>query len=238
MPLPTKEFKAFLNSYNHDFSQKIRTALESCFNKVKGIEAVTGENASLGSKRRMNQNRTPTAINNMSRLAYGHKCDLVFREANPRIEEDYDTNFMEEGFIKLPKMLKDMMDALLKAIDYDNRSTAIRTVGILHSGLSCTMVELDRSTTYVSRISRGKKIEIGSKIEKFGSTVLPTILSSWVCCEIVKDVLNVLVNTPYADNNDDFSWLDTCLERLLLPSMPATSSSSNETSRKKQKSRV
>lgn len=235
------------------YQYHIQSMIESCFNKVKGIEAVTGENASLGSKRRMNQNRTPTAINNMSRLAYGHKCDLVFRqydnghnlplefggsEANPRIEEDYDTNFMEEGFIKLPKMLKDMMDALLKAIDYDNRSTAIRTVGILHSGLSCTMVELDRSTTYVSRISRGKKIEIGSKIEKFGSTVLPTILSSWVCCEIVKDVLNVLVNTPYADNNDDFSWLDTCLERLLLPSMPATSSSSNETSRKKQKSRV
>ncbi|KAI9340358.1 hypothetical protein BD770DRAFT_372594 [Pilaira anomala] len=306
MPLPTKEFKAFLNSYNHDSSQKIRTALganhqfhadydkdinadkdwvnyvvhslvreyefgnmdrqhteawyqshiwsmiESCFDKVKGIEAVTGESASLGSKRRMNQNRTPTAINNMSRLAYGHKCDLVFRqydhghnlplefggsEAKPKIEEDYGTNFMKEGLIKLPRMLKDMMDALLKEIGYDNRSTAIRTVGILHSGLSCTMVELDRPTTYVSRVSRSKKIEISNKIEKFGSTVLPAILSSWVCCEIVKDVLNVVVNTPHADNNDDFSWLDTCLERPLLPSMPATSSSS-ETSRKKQKSRV
>lgn len=257
MPLPTKEFKAFLNSYNHDSSQKIRTALganhqlhanydkdinadedwvnhvvhslvreyefgnmdhhhteawyqyhiwsmiETCFDKVKGIEAVTGESASLGSKRRMNQNSTPTAINNMSRLAYGYKCDLVFRqydnghnlplefggsEAKLRIEEDYGTNFLEEGFIKLPRMLK--------VIDYDNRSTAIRTIGILHSGLSCAMIELDRPTTYVSRVSRGQKIEISSKIEKFGSTVLPAILSSWVCCEIVKDVLNSVENTP------------------------------------------
>ncbi|EIE87495.1 hypothetical protein RO3G_12206 [Rhizopus delemar RA 99-880] len=104
----------------------------------------------------------------MSRLAYGHKRDLAFRqydnghnlplkfggcEAKPRIEEDYGTKFMQEGFIKLPRMLKDMVDdVLLKEIDYDNRSTAIRTVGILHSGLSCAMVELDRSTTYVSRV--------------------------------------------------------------------------------------
>ncbi|KAG0817507.1 hypothetical protein G6F16_001076 [Rhizopus arrhizus] len=124
---------------------------------------------------------------------------------------------MQEGFIKLPRRLKDMIDVLLKEIDYDNRSTAIRTVGILHSGLSCTMVELDRPTTYVSRVSRGKKIESNNKIEKFGSTVLPAILSSWVCCEIVKDVLNVV--------------------RPSLPSMPTTSSSS-ETSRKKQKRRV
>lgn len=103
---------------------------------------------------------------------------------------------MQEGFIKLPRRLKDMIDVLLKEIDYDNRSTAIRTVGILHSGLSCTMVELDRPTTYVSRVSRGKKIESNNKIEKFGSMVLPAILSSWVCCEIVKDVLNVVVSTP------------------------------------------
>ncbi|KAI9364719.1 hypothetical protein BD770DRAFT_308449, partial [Pilaira anomala] len=103
----------------------------------------------------------------MSRLAYGHKCDLAFRqydnvhnlplefggsETKPKIEEDYNTNFMKDGFIKLPRMLKDLMDASLKAIGYDNRSTVIHTVGILHSGLSCTMVELDRPSTYVSRV--------------------------------------------------------------------------------------
>ncbi|KAG1468252.1 hypothetical protein G6F56_003943 [Rhizopus delemar] len=130
-----------------------------------------------------------------------------------------------------------MVDVLLKEINYDNRSTAIRTVGVLHSGLSCTIVELDRPSTYVSRVSRGKRIEISNKIEKFGSTVLSAILSFWVCCEIVKDVLNIVVNTPRANKNDDFSWLDTCLERSSLPSMPTTSSS-NEISRKKQKVHV
>lgn len=83
--------------------------IESCFDKVKGIEAV-------------NQNRTPTAINSMLRLTYGHKCDLVFwqhdngynlplesggSESKPKIEEDYGTNYMKEGFIKLPRMLRE-----------------------------------------------------------------------------------------------------------------------------------
>ncbi|KAI9258463.1 hypothetical protein EDC94DRAFT_586165 [Helicostylum pulchrum] len=91
-------------------------------------------------------------------------------------------------FIKLPRMLKDMRDVLLKEIEYDNRSTAIRT---------CTMVELDRPTAYVSCVSRGKKIEISNKIKKIGSTVLSAILSSWVCCEMVKDVLNLVVNMEF-----------------------------------------
>lgn len=38
--------------------------------------------------------------------------------------------------------------------------------------------------------------EISSKIETFGSTVLPAILSSWVCCDIVKDVLNFVNTLP------------------------------------------
>ncbi|KAG1468253.1 hypothetical protein G6F56_003944 [Rhizopus delemar] len=91
------------------YQSHIWSMIESCFDKVKGIEAVIGESATLSSKRRMNQNRTPTAINNMPRLAYGHKCDLVFQqydnghnlplefggsEAKPRIEEDYGTKFM------------------------------------------------------------------------------------------------------------------------------------------------
>ncbi|KAI9478825.1 MAG: hypothetical protein EXX96DRAFT_619745 [Benjaminiella poitrasii] len=89
-------------------------------------------------------------------------------------------------------MLIDMIDVSFKGINYDNRSTAIHTVGILHPGLSCIIVELDRPTAYVFRVSRGKKIEISNKIEKFGSTILSANLSLWVCCEIVKDVLNIV----------------------------------------------
>ncbi|CEP10297.1 hypothetical protein [Parasitella parasitica] len=159
------------------YQSHIWSMIEKCFDKVHGVEAVIGESASLGSKRRMNQNRTIAAINSMPRLAYGHKCDLVFRqydndqnlplevvgsEAKSRIEEQHGSNYMKEGFFKLPRMLKDMLDVLLKKVEYDERTTEIRNVGLLHSGLSCTMVELDLPTAYISRVSRSQTTQISN----------------------------------------------------------------------------
>jgi hypothetical protein len=99
-------------------------------------------------------------------------------EAQPSIGDESGTNFMKEGFHKLPRTLKDMLDHLLGEINYDDRSTEIRTVGFIHPGLSSTLVELDRPTKYISRISRCKTLKISNSIAQFGSTVLPVIIST------------------------------------------------------------
>jgi hypothetical protein len=80
---------------------------------------------------------------------------------------------MNEGFYKLPRTLKDMLDSLLKEINFDHRSEAIRTVGFIHSGLSSTLIELDRPTKYISRVSRCKTLVISNFVDQFGPTVLP-----------------------------------------------------------------
>ncbi|KAG2209197.1 hypothetical protein INT47_005489 [Mucor saturninus] len=133
------------------------------------IEAVGGESACLGTKKRKNNTITIGSISKISRSKYGHKCDLIFRqfnnkhtaplefgasEAKSKIEDESGTNFMNEGFYKLPRVLKDMLDSLLKEINFDHRSEAIRTVGFIHSGLSSTLIELNRPTKYISRVSR------------------------------------------------------------------------------------
>lgn len=79
----------------------------------------------------MNKNRHISAVASASRLKYGHKCDHVFRqydnghstplefggsEAKPTIEEDFGSKFLEEGFLKLPYILKDMLDVLLEKV--------------------------------------------------------------------------------------------------------------------------
>ncbi|KAI7877331.1 uncharacterized protein EV154DRAFT_408694, partial [Mucor mucedo] len=63
------------------------------------------------------------------------------------------------------------------------------TVGLTHSGLSSTLIELDRLTKYIPRISRYNTLKISNSVTQFGSTVFPVILSTWVCCETVKDVI-------------------------------------------------
>ncbi|KAG1455988.1 hypothetical protein G6F56_006937 [Rhizopus delemar] len=233
------------------YQSHIWSMIESCFDKFKGVEAITGESACLGSKRRVNKIRHISAITSTPRLKCGYKCDLVFRqydnghntplefggsEAKPKIEGDFGSNFLEEGFLKLPYILKDMLDALLEKVEYDDRSSLLRTVGFIHSGLSCNMVELDRPVPYIYRVSRSNRVEISNSVLNFGSTVLPAMLSSWVCCEIVKEVLDIVLSNK-KENSNDTSWVIDCLERPPLPNTPATSStpSSINKSYKRQK---
>lgn len=131
---------------------------------------------------------------------------------------------MKEGFYKLPRTLKDMLDHLIQDIKFDDRSTAIRTVGFVHSGLSSTLIELDRPTKYISRISRCNTLKTSYSVDQFGSTVLPVILSTRVCCEIVKDVFKIISQDKEV-NKDDISLFDNFLERTPLPAMPTTSAS-------------
>ncbi|KAI8082440.1 hypothetical protein BDF21DRAFT_493174 [Thamnidium elegans] len=238
------EFENLDRHHNEVWYQShIWSMTESCFDKVKGIEAVTGESTSLGSKIRMNQNRIPTAIN-MSRLAYGYKCDLVFRqydnghntslefggrEAKLIIEGGFGSKFLQEGFLNLSFIQKDMLDVLLEKVGYDDLFFFLRTVGFIHSGLSCTMVELDRPTSYISRVSRGNKIKISNSVLNFGSTVLPATLSSWICCEIIKEILDIILSDK-EENPNDTSWVIKCLERPALPNTPTTPSSSSSSS--------
>lgn len=129
-----------------------------------------------------------------------------------------------------------MLDCLLQEINSDDRSTAIRTVGFIHSGLSSTLIELDRPTKYISRISRCNTLKISNSVVQFGSTVLPVILSTWVCCEMVKEVFKI-VSQDKEVNEDDISLFDNFLERTPLPAMPTTSASS-ETAQKRLKSKL
>ncbi|CEP17512.1 hypothetical protein [Parasitella parasitica] len=63
------------------YQSHIWSIIESCFDKLRGIEAAIGESASLGCERRqMNENRHISAINSATGLKCGYKCDLVFRQ--------------------------------------------------------------------------------------------------------------------------------------------------------------
>ncbi|KAI8082441.1 hypothetical protein BDF21DRAFT_493175 [Thamnidium elegans] len=200
--------------------------------------------ACLGSKRRMNKNRHISAITPIPRFKYGYKCDLVFRqydnghntslefggrEAKLIIEGGFGSKFLQEGFLNLSFIQKDMLDVLLEKVGYDDLFFFLRTVGFIHSGLSCTMVELDRPTSYISRVSRGNKIKISNSVLNFGSTVLPATLSSWICCEIIKEILDIILSDK-EENPNDTSWVIKCLERPALPNTPTTPSSSSSSS--------
>lgn len=185
----------------------------------------------------------------MDTMKLGHRCDLIFRtyqnnhevpyefgatEAGPKNEDVYGTKTMVEGYIKLPRILKDMLDDLISRVNHDHHSSQLRTIGFITAGLSNVLLQLDRPSRYVSRVTRSKQISISSDPSLFGTTVLPAIVSAWVCREIVADILNI-VSSPLTIS--DPSWLDSCLNVVPPQPVPQTSSSSSTNEKKRTKSR-
>lgn len=223
--------------------------IETCFDSVNNLDAVVGGSASMASKKKKNKGRAISALEAISRMTYGHRCDLIFRnyenghsvpiefgasEAGAKNTDRTGTKLMKEGFYKLLRTLKDMLDHLLTQANYDEKATSLRTVDFLHSGLACTMVELDRPTTYILRVKRHRTTEISKNITQFGSTVLPALIACWTCCTIIKEALDIISLSDENTAVDYASLLYDCLDRVGVPTMPTTSAFT-ETSRKKTK---
>ncbi|KAG1139963.1 hypothetical protein G6F37_001859 [Rhizopus arrhizus] len=142
--------------------------------EINNLDAVVGGSASMGKA--------------IPRMAYGRRCDLIFRnyedghsvpielgasEARAKSTGTTGTKLMKEGFYKLLRTPEDMLDHLLTQAKYDEKATSLRTVGFLYSGLACTMIDLDRPRTYISRVK---------------GTVLPILMACWICCAIIKEM--------------------------------------------------
>jgi hypothetical protein len=151
----------------------------------------------------------------------GYRCDMIFcrnrcghddiieygaTEAGSLYDGDEATKRFEEGFIKLPKCLKDMLDSLL--LKKDDKSN-MQTIGFIHSGLESFFMRAYRPVKYTTRITRSKSIHISNDISDFGSTVLPTLYSAWIAKEVVKIVQALLFAPDKCNNVEDSSWLDS-----------------------------
>lgn len=82
---------------------------------------------------------------------------------------------------------------------------SLQTVDFIHSDLANTMLQVDRPTEYVTRVTRHKTIEISQSIGNFGATVLPPMLSAWICTEIVNQVFQLFTSSPEEAGEKDFS---------------------------------
>lgn len=224
--------------------------LDTIFDNEPEIEVLRGEKSSFSSCKRKNKERSIGAIDTRHAKIIGYKCDMIFRriasnhddilefgatEAGKDYDGDQSTKRLTEGFIKLPKCLKDMLDNLALKTEFKND---IEVVGYLHSGLQSVLLRADRPTSYITRITRDRSVHISSNISEFGLTVLPSLYSAWLTREIVKRV-SLLITSPTASTNNketDSSWLENYWNpsNSLPIIIPETSTSSDTTHRKKK----
>ncbi|KAG2205704.1 hypothetical protein INT47_008061 [Mucor saturninus] len=173
--------------------------LTGLFDDIPLLEVVRSEAMSAASTKRKNAARVIGSLEPLERRMIGYKCDFLVRDTTSEHEESLEygagevgikyeqkgTKLMTEGFVKLPKVLKDMLDQLiLKNKDYKN----IQSFGIVHSRLTMQLITADRPYQYITRITRGKELKTPSDIATFGDSVLPVLVQVW---QLKQHILNV-----------------------------------------------
>ncbi|ORE12151.1 hypothetical protein BCV72DRAFT_191315, partial [Rhizopus microsporus var. microsporus] len=131
-------------------------------------------------------------------------CDMVFAKkscSHNEVEEygaskagkaydgDQATKRLEEGFVKLSKCLKDMLDNILLKCD-DNKK--LQTICFIHSGLQSSVIRADRSTKYITRIQKSRNYHLSSDISQFGTTVLFAVYIAWVIKDIGRNTYTII----------------------------------------------
>lgn len=92
------------------------------------------------------------------------------------IHGDKETKCLIEGNIKLPKVLKDMLDS---QVSKKGLPEGLKAFGVLHCRLSIKTITADRPSKNVTRIIRGKELRIPSNLKNFGPEALPVIVQIW-----------------------------------------------------------
>ncbi|KAG2195417.1 hypothetical protein INT47_002856 [Mucor saturninus] len=128
-------------------------------------------------------------------------------EAGKACDGDQATKCLEEGYVKLPKCLKDMLDNILPKCD---DSEKLQTIGFIHSGLQFYVIWAYHPTKYITRIQKSRNYHISSGISQFGTAVLPTFCIAWVIEDIVRITYNIVQESNMHDNTSSMQgseWL-------------------------------
>lgn len=157
-------------------------------------------------------------------------------ETGSKYDSENGTKILNEGYLKVPKTLKDMLDNLCS--HYPNVSMEqVETVGYVHAGIFCQVLRVDRPSLYTTRVTRLNPSSISSEVSCFGASVLPALYISYIVREIVLSVQNAcnIAAIPPPPSSQDSSWLENCLKRkhnadVVL--VPQTSTSDNTKRRK------
>ncbi|KAF7721059.1 hypothetical protein EC973_005506 [Apophysomyces ossiformis] len=174
--------------------------IDSCFYDLEGVQPVRGESASIASACRKNLGRTTPGLEALKRRKMGRRPEFVIRKGQlefacgetGRTEiDEKGTKAIKEGGLKLPKMAKDMLTALLKAAKRKEALKKLVIVYFLHSGPAVTMTQMDSPAGYICRVRRSESYTIPASVTGFDD-VLRILVLMWKGKEIVRQCIEAV----------------------------------------------
>ncbi|RCH79976.1 hypothetical protein CU097_002841, partial [Rhizopus azygosporus] len=227
------------------YNSHVWSLIDTIFDDIKTLQVIRGEAANAASTRRKNIDRVIGSKDIITRAFTGYKCDLIVREEKPEHEyaDEYgvgetavhnlNTKTIEEKGIKLPKVMKDMLDKLVTS--NQNESKDLSVFGIQTAGLSITLLAADKPTPYITRITKIKDLSISSDVSHFTRSILPLIVLIWQFKQQILKVKNqVFSNQKRNYPKDTSEWLNACLNHDNVVAMPVTSTSTEYVNKRRK----
>ncbi|KAG1044920.1 hypothetical protein G6F43_011378 [Rhizopus delemar] len=166
------------------------------------IKAHLGERSSVAVALGRNENRCLEAEERRPRKAIGGKVDILFKTCKKElgsceVGKDsvviIDSKYFDDGLIKLPKTLRDMLSVLAK--ENPAQVNNLSTVGFLLMGLTMELVIMDCPVGHhITRVSRTPKLEFPSTLKTFAIDFLPLLEAAWKGKEAMKNTVETLNN--------------------------------------------
>ncbi|CDH52463.1 chitin deacetylase [Lichtheimia corymbifera JMRC:FSU:9682] len=148
-----------LDRTEEDIVRRVWELIERCFDYTN-IKYTGGEMTSQASAQRMNGGRDPSAIHYMKRKRMGTKTDGLFKSKVGFLElgtceagkcsDTISTKSIQEGSLKCPKTLKDMLIGIVQESPKNIRN--VQTLGFIVSGVYIKLIAASFPQGYVCRI--------------------------------------------------------------------------------------
>ncbi|RCH81527.1 hypothetical protein CU098_001238, partial [Rhizopus stolonifer] len=170
-----------------------------------------GEKSSSASSDGRNQSRTIASVDPMARKLCGRKIDLLFKSASAelgcmecgRSDGVNTTKEMEDGSIKLPKILKDMFIGLCNFAPSFVNDLAVP--GVITMNSKFTLVTMDSPCGYVCRLSRVKSIYFPSQPFEIITYLVPILKQVYSIRLLMEQNLKLMSAVP-VDIDEDISF--------------------------------
>ncbi|KAI8077179.1 hypothetical protein BDF21DRAFT_422251 [Thamnidium elegans] len=188
--------------------------------KDREITIKLGEPCSIATSLEKNKKRCLEAITPRERKATGSKIDVIFNADNTELGaceagkgdvSKIDDKYLNDGFKKLPKTLRDML--ISQILVNPGKANSLCTVGYLMMGLHMELLVVDMPFgNLVLRVVRSCRLIYPVKIKNFAVDFIPLLELAYTGKHIMQNNINVLDDRKRkklidddGDSNDDLA---------------------------------
>lgn len=164
------------------------------------VKAMLGEKCSVAVSLGKNEDRSLEVSEPRPRKSMGAKLDILFRagihelgscEAGKSDVVPVDDKYLDDGLMKLPKTLRDMLSVLVTVNPEKIRS--IITVGFLMMGLEMEMIIMDVPVGHsITRISKSRKFPFPTSRSNITVDLIPLLEITWKGKKMMERTARVL----------------------------------------------